>query len=163
MAGEVATWPGLSPAAREAIRRLAGRYERRQSALLPALFVAQEEAGYLTPEATSAVAEELDLPLSEVLSVASFYTLFYREPVGRHVVQVCTNLSCLLNGCREVVRRLQDRLGVAPGETTPDGRFTVRAVECLGACEEAPVLLVDEDRWAKVAPDDLDALLERYR
>jgi NADH-quinone oxidoreductase subunit E len=152
----------LSAQARAEIGRLAGLYEQRQSALLPALFVAQDEAGYLTPEALGAVAEALDLPLQEVVSVASFYHLLYLKPVGRHVIQVCTNLSCMLNGCRRVLERLQQRLEVQPGATTPDGRFTFRAVECLAACEEAPVVLVDEDRWARVTPDGIDDVLGRY-
>jgi NADH-quinone oxidoreductase subunit E len=152
----------LSAQARAEIRRLAGLYERRQSALLPALFVAQEEFGYLSPEALADVAETLDLPVSEVASVASFYSLFYLEPVGRHVIQVCTNLACLVNGCGALMRELETRLSVAAGETSSDGRFTLRAVECLGACEEAPVLLVDEDRWPRVVPDDLERILERY-
>ncbi|MDR7455026.1 MAG: NADH-quinone oxidoreductase subunit NuoE, partial [Armatimonadota bacterium] len=136
--------------------------EHRQSALLPALFVAQREHGYLSPEALAGVAEALDLPVSEVASVASFYRLFYLKPVGRHVIQVCTNLACMLNGCAAVVRRFGERLGVASGETTADGRFTLRTVECLAACEEAPAVLVDEDRWARVTPGDIDRLLERY-
>ena len=152
----------LSEAARAEIRRLAARYEQRQSALLPALFVAQQEVGYLPPAALAAVAEALDLPVSEVTSVASFYRLFFLEPTGRHLVQVCTNLSCLVNGCAQVVRRLEARLGVAPGGTTADGRFTLRTVECLAACEEAPVLLIDEDRWPRVSPDDVEGILERY-
>jgi NADH-quinone oxidoreductase subunit E len=155
--------PALSEQALREIDRLAALYERRQSALLPALFVAQREAGYLTPEALDAVAAALGLPRAEVASVASFYSLLYLEPVGRHVVQVCTNLSCMLNGCRAVLDRLRVRLGVAPGETSPDGRFTLRTVECLAACEEAPALLVDEDRWARLTPDGVDALLARYR
>jgi NADH-quinone oxidoreductase subunit E len=159
---EPATPSTLSAAARAEIRRLAGLYEERQSALLPALFVAQQEFGYLSPEALAGVAETLDLPVSEVASVASFYSLFYLEPVGRHVIQVCTNLACMVNGCGAVVRRLEDRLGVTAGGTSADGRFTLRTVECLGACEEAPVLLADEDRWARVGLDDLDRILERY-
>ncbi len=153
----------LSTAAQHEIRRLAGLYEHRQSALLPALFVAQEDAGYLSPEALAAVAGILDLPVSEVTSVASFYSLLYLEPVGRHVVQVCTNVSCMLNGCQAVVRRLQEHLGIAPGQTTADRRFTLRAVECLAACEEAPVMLVDQDRWPQVGPDSVERVLERYR
>ena len=153
----------LSDTARQEIMRLAGLYEQRRSALLPALFVAQQEAGYLTPEALAAVAETLDLPLADVASVASFYSLLYREPVGRHVVQFCTNISCMLNGCTAVLERLQERLGIAPGETTADGRFTLRTVECLAACEEAPALIIDEDRWARVTPDGVDDLLARYR
>ncbi|MGH2406336.1 MAG: NAD(P)H-dependent oxidoreductase subunit E, partial [bacterium] len=121
----------LSDAARGEIRRLAGLYEHRQSALLPALFVAQQEAGYLPPWALAAVADALDLPLAEVTSVASFYSLLYLEPVGRHVIQCCTNLSCLLNGCGAVVARFAELLGIGPGGTTADGRFTLRTVECL--------------------------------
>jgi NADH-quinone oxidoreductase subunit E len=155
--------PALSEAARDEIRRLAALYEHRQSALLPALFVAQQEAGYLPPAALAAVADALDLPVSEVTSVATFYSLLYLEPVGRHVVQVCTNISCMLNGCQAVVQQLQDRLGVTPGHTTADGRFTVRAVECLAACEEAPVMLVDQDRWPKVTPESVERALEQYR
>lgn len=153
----------LSERARAEIDRLAGLYEHRQSALLPALFVAQDEAGYLTPEALGAVAGALALPVQEVVSVASFYHLLHLEPVGRHVVQVCTNISCMLNGCGAVVERLQERLGASPGATTPDGRFTLRTAECLAACEEAPVLIIDEDRWPRVTPDGVDALLARYR
>lgn len=153
---------GLSDAARAEIRRLAGLYEQRQSALLPALFVAQAEHGWLPPEALDAVAAVLGLPLQEVASVASFYHLLHLKPVGRHLIQVCTNLSCLLNGCGRVLRCFQDHLGVAVGETTPDGRFTLRTAECLAACEEAPVLLIDEDRHARVDPQDVDALLRRY-
>lgn len=153
---------GLSATAREEIRRLAGVYEHRQSALLPALFVAQREFGYLPPEALQSVADLLDLPTSEVASVASFYSLFYLEPVGRHIIQVCTNLACMVNGCHAVVRRLQARLGVGPGGTSADGRFTLRTVECLAACDEAPSVIIDEDRWARVSPDDVDRILERY-
>lgn len=152
----------LSETARAEILRLAGLYERRQSALLPALFVAQRERGYLSPEVLDGVAEVLDLPVSEVVSVASFYTLLYLDPVGRHVIQVCTNLACLVNGCHAVVQRLHERLGVKPGATTADGRFTLRTVECLAACDEAPSVIVDEDRWARVSPDDVDKILERY-
>lgn len=158
----VARAQALSDDARREIQRLAGLYEHRQSALLPALFVAQNEVGYLPPWALQVVADTLDLPLAEVTSVASFYSLLYLEPVGRHVIQCCTNISCMLNGCRAVVDRFQERLGIAPGGTTPDGRFTLRTVECLGACEEAPAVIIDEERWARVRPDGVEALLTRY-
>ncbi len=163
MRADPAGAPVLSVAAQDEIRRLAGLYEHRQSALLPALFVAQQEAGYLSPEALAAVAETLDLPVSEVTSVASFYHLLFLEPRGRHLIQVCTNLSCMLNGCQKIVHRLQDHLGVVLDETTADGRFTLRPAECLAACDEAPVLLVDEDRWPQVTPDAVGQILERYR
>jgi NADH-quinone oxidoreductase subunit E len=153
---------GLSEAARSEIRRLGTLYEHRQSALLPALFVAQAEAGYLSEDALHGVADALNLPRSEVTSVASFYSLLYLKPVGRHVIQVCTNLACMLNGCRAVMERLEQTLGVGPGETSADGRFTLRAVECLAACDQAPALIVDEDRLGPVAPDEVGRVLDRY-
>jgi NADH-quinone oxidoreductase subunit E len=152
----------LSDGARDEIRRLAALYEHRQSALLPALFVAQKEFGYLSPEALDGVAQALDLPPSEVASVASFYSLLYLEPVGRHVIHVCTNLACMLNGCRALVHGLEERLGVAPGGTTADGRFTLRTVECLAACDEAPAMIIGEDRLARVVPEDIARVLDRY-
>ncbi len=152
----------MTQAARDEIRRLIGLYEHRQSALLPALFVAQQEEGCLSPAALGLVAETLDLPVTEVTSVASFYGLFFLEPAGRHVVHVCTNLSCMLNGCQRVLGRMQEVLGIRPGETTPDGRFSLRTAECLGACDEAPSVLIDEDRWAAVKPEDVEPMLDRY-
>ena len=105
---------------------------------------------------------DADAQPGEVASVASFYSLLYLKPVGRHVIQVCTNLACMVNGCHAVMLGLQDALGVAPGETSADGRFTLRPVECLAACDQAPALIVDEDRWGPLAPADIARLLERY-
>ncbi len=107
------------------------------------------------------VADALGLTLPEVASVASYYTMFFTDPVGRHKIRVCTNLSCYLNGAEEVLHHLCTRLGVRPGETTPDGRVLLEAVECLGACEEAPVLLVDMDRHPTVTTAAVDDLLRR--
>lgn len=152
----------LSHKAREEIRRLMGQFPQRQSALLGALFVAQDEAGYLSPAVIDDVAEMMDLPVSEVTSVASFYHLFHFKPVGRHVIQVCTNLSCMLNGCDRILDRLRHRLGIDVGETTPDGQFTLRTAECLAACEVAPVMLVGPDRHGPLGPDQVDEILNRY-
>jgi NADH-quinone oxidoreductase subunit E len=150
---------GLSEAARAEIKRLAAQFPRRQSALLGALFVAQEEAGYLRPDVVADVAQTLELAESEVVSVASFYHLFHFEPVGRDVIQVCTNISCLLNGCDRVLTRLRERLGIAVGQTTPDGAYTLRTAECLGACEEAPVMMIGTERYGPVTPGRIDELL----
>lgn len=151
----------LSEAARAEIRRLAARFPHRQSALLGALFIAQEEAGYLRPEVVADVAGVLELPASEVVSVASFYHLFHFEPVGRDVIQVCTNVSCMLNGCRRVLQRLQEHLGIEVGQTSPDGAYTLHTAECLAACDQAPVLMIGRDRIGPVRPDDVEALLAR--
>jgi len=143
------------------IGRLRGLYARSQSALLPALHAAQDEVGYLSEGAMQDVADALGLPLSEVTSVATFYSMFFTEPVGRHKIRVCTNLSCYLNGSEPVLDHLCRRLGIRPGETTPDGRVLVEVAECLSACDEAPVLLADADRHGRLTPAAVDELLGR--
>jgi NADH-quinone oxidoreductase subunit E len=153
----------LSEAARTEIKRLVAQFPHRQSALLGALFVAQEEAGSLRPEVVAEVAAALDLAPSEVTSVASFYHLFHFEPVGAEVIQVCTNVSCMLNGCRRVLERLREQLGIEVGQTTPDGAYTLETAECLAACEQAPVIMVGRDRIGPLRPEDIEALLTRRR
>ena len=154
--------PDLSDAAKTEIRRLMAQFPHRQSALLGALFVAQEEAGVLFPEIVAQVAEVMRLPESEVTSVASFYHLFRFKPEGRHLIQVCTNVSCLLNGCDRALERLKHRLGIEVGETTPDGRFTLRTAECLAACEMAPMMMVGPDRHGPLRPEQIDEILGKY-
>lgn len=153
----------LSESAVAEIRRLMAQFPHRQSALLGALFVAQNEVGYLAPEALADVAAVMDLPVSEVTSVASFYHLFQFKPPGRHLVQVCTNVSCLLNGCGRILDHLRRGLGVDVGETTPDGAFTLSTAECLAACEVAPAMMVGTERFGPVTPDTVDEILARYR
>ena len=153
----------LSERAKEEILRLQGLYPQARSALLPALFVAQGEAGFLSQEVLEEVAELFQLPVNEVASVASFYALFHRKPVGRHVIHFCTNLSCMLNGAEEILDHLCRRLGVRPGETTGDGLFTVKEAECLAACDIAPMMLVDEEIYGHLTPQKVDEILERYR
>ncbi|HEU4797725.1 MAG TPA: NADH-quinone oxidoreductase subunit NuoE [bacterium] len=154
--------PVLSEASKSEIRRLTTQFPQRQSALLGALFVAQEEAGALYPEVIAEVAEAMELPVSEVTSVASFYHLYRFAPEGRHLIQVCTNISCLLSGCDRVLRGLKQRLDIEVGETTPDGRFTLKTAECLAACEIAPMMMVGPDRHGPLAPEKLDEILARY-
>lgn len=152
----------LSETALTEIRRLMAQFPHRQSALLGALFVAQEEAGALHPEVVAEVAQVMELPESEVVSVASFYHLYRFRPEGRHLIQVCTNISCLLAGCDRILAHLEQRLGVAPGGTTPDRRFTLRKAECLAACEEAPMMMVGPDRHGPLTPGRVDEILEKY-
>jgi NADH-quinone oxidoreductase subunit E len=150
----------LSERAQADIRALRARYPVAQSALLPALLRAQEELGWVPPEALAEVARLLDLPVEVVAEVASFYTLIFTEPVGRHVVQLCTNVSCLLCGAEEVRRRVEERLGIRAGQTTPDGRVTLLAVECLAACDQAPCAIVDEQRYGPLTPEAAVRLVE---
>ncbi len=151
----------LSRAALEEIARLCSLYPEVRSALLPALHAAQAEVGYLSKGAMTDVGEALGLPLTEIMSVATFYEMFHLEPPGRHHIRFCTNISCHLNGCDEVLEHLCRRLGIRPGETTADGRVTLESVQCLAACEEAPVLLVNADRHARVTAVAIDDLLGR--
>lgn len=154
--------PVLSEQAKTEIKRLMGQFPHSQSALLGALFVAQEDAGYLRPEVISEVARVMDLPETEVASVASFYHLLHFKPVGRHLIQVCTNISCLLNGCDRALERITQRLSIEVGETTPDGQFTLRTAECLAACEIAPMMMVGPERHGPLTPEKVDEILDRY-
>jgi NADH-quinone oxidoreductase subunit E len=131
--------------------------------LLPALYVAQGEVGYLPDEALHEVAKLLDLPPADVAATASFYTMFYRQPVGKRIIRVCTNLSCKLRGADRVAQRLTERLGVGHNGTTPDGEYTLEFVECLGACDKAPVILVNETLHAHVTENQIDDLLDGHR
>jgi NADH-quinone oxidoreductase subunit E len=128
----------------EDIQRVRGRYpEGARSAVLPALRLAQEQHGWLPPEAIREVADALDLTPAYCHAVASFYDMYHLKPIGRHLVEVCTNLSCALAGAQRVVEAFEEELGVAAGETTEDGEVTFRAVECLGGCGYATVVAVD--------------------
>lgn len=149
----------LSETARAQIREAMKKYPQARSALLPALEIAQREAGYLSPQVLREVALLMDLPPVEVASVASFYTMLYRRPVGKHVIQVCTNISCSLMGAEHIVEVLQKKLGIQVGETTPDGRFTLLTVECLGSCGTAPMMQVDDTYYENLTEERLDAIL----
>ena len=137
--------------------------EEKQSAVMAALRIVQEEHGSLTPELMDAIADYLDMPPIAVYEVASFYTMYEHKPIGRHLVNVCTNISCKLCGSAEVVTHLQKKLNVKLGETTADGRFTLRSVECLGACVNAPMMQIDKDYHESLTPDIIDHVLEQYR
>jgi NADH-quinone oxidoreductase subunit E len=141
------------------ISALAALYPARQAALLPVLHLVQNELGYITPDEERHVASLLDIPPMRVHEVVSFYTMFRRAPVGRYHLQVCTNVSCSLAGAESLVDYLQTRLGIKMGETTPDGRFTLTGVECLGACEQAPCMMVNFDYHGGLDKGKIDELL----
>jgi NADH-quinone oxidoreductase subunit E len=149
----------LSNQAKEHIASLRAVYPQRQSALLPALYVAQGEIGYLPDDALDEVATLLDLPVTEVGSVASFYTMFYRHPVGKNILSLCTNLSCHLLGADTMAAYLSEKLGVGNGETTADGKFTLEFVECIGACDYAPAMLVNGELHGNLTRESIDKLL----
>ncbi len=137
--------------------------DEKQSAVMSALMVVQEENGFLTSEAMDAVAEYLAMPAIAVYEVATFYGMYERKPIGRHLVNVCTNISCQLRDSAVIVSHLEKKLGIKLGGTTEDGCFTLRAVECLGACVNAPMMQVDKNYHENLTTDTIDAVLEQYR
>lgn len=157
-AGEPLEFPAED---RAEIGRLRALYPERASAVMPVLWLAQKRFGYLSVEAVRAVAGALDLPEPEVAQVASFYTMYHLAPVGRHVIQVCCTLSCSLGGADALVEHLKRRLGVEVGGTTPDGRFTLKKVECLASCGTPPVMQINEERYhEKLDLETVDRILD---
>jgi NADH-quinone oxidoreductase subunit E len=154
----------LSPHVLEEIRELPARYPQPRSAVMPALDLAQEEHGYLTPEVMSEVAVALQLDPGYVEGVATFYTLFHLQPIGGHRFYVCTNLSCSLRGAQDIVEHLRAAIGVSePGEVSKDGLFSYEEVECLGACEYAPMCRLDHRYRFDLTPEKIDALVSERR
>jgi NADH-quinone oxidoreductase E subunit len=145
------------------VAAIAHRYPDRRSLTLPALRFAQEEHGWLPPEALREVADVLDLTPAYCQAVASFYDMFHLEPVGRHMLEICTNLSCALVGAQRVVDAFEQALGVEAGETTEDGLITFRAAECLGGCGYAPVVAIDNRYRNFVRPEDAAGIVEEIR
>ncbi len=146
------------------VHEIAARFPESRSAVLPALRLAQERhGGWLPAEAFEEVGESLGLTPAYCQAVASFYDMFHLAPVGRHLVEVCTNLSCALVGAQQVVDAFESELGVAPGETTEDGEVTLRTVECLGGCGYATVVAVDNRYRQHVKPEDAPAIVEEVR
>jgi len=151
-----------SPENRARLEEIVKRYpaDQRRSAVLPALYLVQHQQGYITANAMRHVAERLGITPADVEDVVSFYTMFYTRPVGRFVLQVCRTLSCALNGAERVTEELTTKLGIKPGETDPTGTFTLIEVECLGACDRAPVVMVN-DAWHEcLRPEDAAKLVD---
>ena len=137
--------------------------DRRRSAVLPALYLAQYQQGYITANAIRHVAELLGITRADVEDVVSFYTMFYTRPVGKFVLQVCRTLSCALNGAERVTEELAAKLGIEPGQTDAGGTFTLIEVECLGACDRAPVVMVNDAWHERLKPEDASKLVDDLR
>ncbi|HEY2149196.1 MAG TPA: NADH-quinone oxidoreductase subunit NuoE [Vicinamibacterales bacterium] len=137
--------------------------DRRRSAVLPALYLVQDQQGYITANGIRHVAELLDITRADVEDVVSYYTMFYTRPVGKYVINVCRTLSCAINGAERVTEELCGKLGIKPGETDPTGTFTLMEVECLGACDRAPAVMVN-DAWHEcLKPEDAGQLIDDLR
>jgi len=147
----------------EDIGAVAEQYPDRRSAVLAALRLAQERHGWLPPEALREVADALDVTPAYCQAVASFYDMFHLAPVGTHLVEVCTNLSCALVGAQQVLEAFERELGVGPGETTEDGEFTLRTIECAGGCGRAVVVAIDHRYREPVRPDEVAGIVEELR
>jgi NADH-quinone oxidoreductase subunit E len=145
------------------IKMILARYEEPAAAILPLMHYVQKVQGHLSEETLTFVAEYIGVPHVRAFEVATYYTMFFTEPVGRHLIQVCRNLSCHINGAPEIVEALQKELGIDVGGTTPDGQFTLVEVECIGACDHAPAMMVDEDLHRKVTLESIGTVLDSYR
>jgi NADH-quinone oxidoreductase E subunit len=156
----------FTPERRATLDRMLRDYppDRKRSAVLGALYLVQDQQGYLTANGMRHVAEILDLTPAEVEDVASYYVMFYKEPVGKYVLQVCRTLSCALMGAERVTEALSEKLGIKVGETDPSGMFTLMEFECLGACDRAPVVMVNNEHWHEmVRPEDAGKMVDDIR
>ena len=153
----------MTPERAQRGKELVARYPQARSALIPFLQFCQEQDGYVTRQAIDDAAELVDLTAGEVESIVSFYTLLFKHPVGKHVIQVCRTMSCMLRGADELQAHVKRRLGIGHLQTSPDGMFTYEEVECLAACDRAPCLQHNLEFHYDVTPADFDTLVERWR
>jgi NADH-quinone oxidoreductase subunit E len=151
----------FSDAARAEFERLLTRYPDREAVILPALHLVQREFGYVSDEAIVYIAGLLAVSPARIEGVATFYTMYNRKPVGKYHVQICRNISCSLLGAEHLIEHVAGKLGVKPGGTTPDGKFTLSQVECLGSCGTAPVMQVNDDYYENLTETSVDAILDR--
>ncbi len=150
----------MSTALKDRIEEIVERYPNRRSAIMPALFLAQEEYSHLSSKVFLEVAGILDVPEIWVYEIATFYSMFNTEPVGRFHIQVCDNVSCMLRGSDALVAHLENRLAISAGETTPDDLFSLCTVECLGSCDTAPVLMVNDTYHEGLDEAKVDEILD---
>jgi NADH-quinone oxidoreductase subunit E len=153
----------LSAAAEGRAKEVIGQYPKSRSAVMPLLHIAQEELGYITQSAVEWVAEKISLPPVQVWEVATFYTMFYKKPVGRYHIQVCRTLPCALRGAKKISEFVHERFGIQPGELTKDGMWSFEEVECLGSCGTAPMCQINDTFFENLTEEKLDQLLTRIQ
>ena len=149
--------------AEKKIEKIMAKYPVKLSAILPLLHLAQDQEGYVTPEAMEEVGKRLDVSPAYVEGVTTFYTMYFTKPVGRHVIRVCHNISCKLNKADELIQYIAGKLGVQIGETTSDKRFTLLHEECLAACSEAPMMMVNKTYHVNLTREKIDQVLDTYK
>lgn len=152
----------FSQTAIKEIEEIRTKYPTARAALLPALYVAQREVGWLSPEAYEAVSDILGVPKAIARGVGTFYAMYKNRPMGRHVVQLCTNVSCMILGAERLVDFLNNKYGLEPGGTSPDNRFSLVIMECIGACGTAPAMLVNDDFYENLTEKYIEEILEKY-
>ena len=153
----------LSDAGMQQFRRLVERYPTKESALMPAMWLIQDQEGHIPPPAIDWLVEQLGVSHSRVWELISFYTMFRAEPQAEYVLQVCHNISCHILGARPLLDHLQERLGIRIGETTPDGKFALEGVECLAACGMGPAMQLGKHFYERLTPEKVDRILESLR
>lgn len=149
----------LSPQSMTRVKEVMTHYPNKQAALLPILHIVQEENGYIPEELEAEIAEIVEVPVVKVREVLSFYTLFNRQPVGKYHVQLCRTVSCTLCGYLDILKYVKEKLGIDAGQTTPDGKYTLNVVECLAACETAPMMQINEKYYGNLTPKRIDEIL----
>ena len=152
----------LTPEERAEIEVEFPHYPNRKALSIDAMKIVQKHRGWVPDDALRDIGELLGMSASDLDGIATFYNLIFRHPVGRHVIYLCDSVSCWIMGCGRLFRHVSERLGLKPGETTPDGRFTLVPIVCLGACDHAPVMMVDGDTHLNLDPAKVDSILERY-
>lgn len=145
------------------IEELKKRYLKPDSVILEALYMVQEKYGFISQEGMKYVAQLLGIAEQQVLGVVTFYTMFNTKPIGKYHIQVCTNVSCMLKGAYELMKSLEDKLGIKKGETTSDGMFTISEVECLGSCGTAPTVQINYDYYENLTPEKLSQIIEELK
>ena len=153
----------LSDEETQAIEAEISHLPDRQSAAIEALQIVQAKRGWVSDESLNAIARLLAMSSAELDGIATFYNLIFRRPVGRHVIMICDSVSCFVMGCERVRTVVEEHLGITPGQTTDDGRFTLLPIVCLGACDRAPVMMVDDELIGDVTINEVPKLLERFR
>lgn len=152
--------PEFSEKTRKKINEILARYPQKEAAILPLLHIAQQEFGCISPDSEKRIADILGLKPIRVREVLTFYTMLNREPVGKYHIQVCSNLSCSLLGAEKLIDYLKEKLRIEPGQTTEDKKFTLTLVECLGACEQAPCMMVNFDYFGNLDKKKIDKILD---
>ncbi len=153
----------FSPETYRKFEETVSRYPKKEAAMLPVLYMAQREFGHLSADAIDYVAKIMEQSPARVQGVVSFYTMFNTKPIGRHHVQVCRTLSCALGGAEKITGFIKNKLGIEPGQTTPDGRFTLSEVECLASCGSAPMMQINDDYYENLTEEKVAEILEKLK